>query len=214
MIIICLCTYTIGSVFQPESIGAFSVMVTNFPSIIILIFGPLVICLPDIIIKQINFSFFPTPTEYLQKHLKDEDFLKIMDNKNISTNDKGKLIFKKISRRYTKGFKYLQERLAAFRNQYKANSTMDVNLINKLKLDISSNNENQENSINPLQYPLKSTLLFSKKKKIESDKFVLKREVTKKNYEFLFKNSSKRNSLQVLQGPNDIMDKNNRNDTK
>jgi hypothetical protein len=57
-------------------------------------------------------------------------------------------------------------------------------------------------------------LLFSKKKKIESDKFVLKREVTKKNYEFLFKNSSKRNSLQVLQGPNDIMDKNNRNDTK
>lgn len=137
-----------------------------------------------------------------------------MDNKNISTNDKGKLIFKKISRRYTKGFKYLQERLAAFRNQYKANSTMDVNLINKLKLDISSNNENQENSINPLQYPLKSTLLFSKKKKIESDKFVLKREVTKKNYEFLFKNSSKRNSLQVLQGPNDIMDKNNRNDTK
>ena len=214
MIIICLCTYTIGSVFQPESIGAFSVMVNNFSSIIILIFGPLVICLPDIIIKQINFSFFPTPTEYLQKHLKDEDFLKIMDNKNISTNDKGKLIFKKISRRYTKGFKYLQERLAAFRNQYKANSTMDVNLINKLKLDISSNNENQENSINPLQYPLKSTLLFSKKKKIESDKFVLKREVTKKNYEFLFKNSSKRNSLQVLQGPNDIMDKNNRNDTK
>ena len=214
MIIICLCTYAIGSVFQPESIGAFSVMVQNFPSIIILIFGPFVICLPDIIIKQINFTFFPTPTEYLQQHLKDEDFLKIMDNKNISTNDKGKVIFKKISRRYTKGFKYLQERLAAFRNQYKANSTMDVNLINKLKLDISSNNENQENSINPLQYPLKSRALFSKKKKLESDKFILEREVTKKNYEFLFRNSDKRNSLQVLHGPNDIMDKNNRYDIK
>ena len=214
MIIICLCTYAIGSVFQPESIGAFSVMVKNFPSIIILIFGPFVICLPDIIIKQINFTFFPTPTEYLQQHLKDEDFLKIMDNKNISTNDKGKVIFKKISRRYTKGFKYLQERLAAFRNQYKANSTMDVNLINKLKLDISSNNENQENSINPLQYPLKSRALFSKKKKLESDKFILEREVTKKNYEFLFRNSDKRNSLQVLHGPNDIMDKNNRYDIK
>jgi hypothetical protein len=214
MIIICLCTYTIGSVFQPESIGAFSVMVNNFSSLIILIFGPFVICLPDIIIKQINFSFFPTPTEYLQKYLKDEDFLKIMDNKNISTNDKGKLIFKKISRRYTKGFKYLQERLAAFRNQCKVNSTMDVNLINKLKLDISSNNENQENSINPLQYPLKSTLLLSKKKKLESDKVVLEREKTKKNYEFLTKNISKRNSLQVLHGPNDILDKNNRYDIK
>lgn len=214
MIIICLCTYAIGSVFQPESIGAFSVMVENFPSIIILIFGPFVICLPDIIIKQINFTFFPTPTEYLQQYLKDEDFLKMMDNKNISTNDKGKVIFKKISRRYTKGFKYLQERLAAFRNQYKANSTMDVNLINKLKLDISSNNENQENSINPLQYPLKSRALFSKKKKLESDKFILEREVTKKNYEFLFRNSDKRNSLQVLHGPNDIMDKNNRYDIK
>ena len=214
MIIICLCTYAIGSVFQPESIGAFSVMVQNFPSIIILIFGPFVICLPDIIIKQINFTFFPTPTEYLQQYLKDEDFLKMMDNKNISTNDKGKVIFKKISRRYTKGFKYLQERLAAFRNQYKANSTMDVNLINKLKLDISSNNENQENSINPLQYPLKSRALFSKKKKLESDKFILEREVTKKNYEFLFRNSDKRNSLQVLHGPNDIMDKNNRYDIK
>jgi hypothetical protein len=150
----------------------------------------------------------------VQKNLKDEDFLKIMDNKNISTNDKGKLIFKKISRRYTKGFKFLQEKLAAIRNQYKANSTMDVNLINKLKLDISSNNENQENSINPLQYPLKSTALFSKKKNIESDKIVLERQVTKKNYEFLYKNNSKRNSLTVLHGPNDIIDINNRNEIK
>ena len=91
---------------------------------------------------------------------------------------------------------------------------MDVNLINKLKLDISSNNENQENSINPLQYPLKSTALFSKKKNIESDKIVLERQVTKKNYEFLYKNNSKRNSLTVLHGPNDIIDINNRNEIK
>ena len=55
IIIICLCTYSIGSILQPESIGALSVIIKNFPSLIIIIVGPFVVCLPDIIIKQISF---------------------------------------------------------------------------------------------------------------------------------------------------------------
>ena len=207
IIIICLCTYSIGSVFQPESIGAFSVIISNFLPLIMIIIGPFVICLPDIIIKQMNFSFFPTPTEYLQKNINNEDFIRILESKDIHTNDVGKLIVHKVSRRYTKGFKFLQERLQLFRSQYKINSTMDVNLINKLKLDISSNNENQENSIHPLQYQKKSKLLYSSTKKVESDNFILEKEKRKSNYENLI-NNIKRNSFQCLHGPNEIFDKN------
>ena len=154
-----------------------------------------------------NFSFFPTPTEYLQKNINNEDFIRILENKDIHTNDVGKLIVHKVSRRYTKGFKFLQERLQLFRSQYKINSTMDVNLINKLKLDISSNNENQENSIHPLQYQKKSKLLYSSTKKVESDNFILEKEKRKSNYENLI-NNIKRNSFQCLHGPNEIFDKN------
>ena len=200
IIIICLCTYTIGSYLQPESIGAFSVIIQNFPSIIIIIIGPFVVCLPDIILKQISFSFFPNPAEYLIKYQKDADYLKIMEDKNIFATDKGKLIVHKVSRRFTQGVKNLQERIQAFKN--KANSTMDVNLINKLKLDISL-----ENSINPLNNIMKKRLPLGIYKKNDhlSANFLKQHEQLDKNYEHLFNN---RNSLDFCQGPNDIVGKN------
>ena len=94
------------------------------------------------------FNFFPNPADYLKKYENDEDYLKILENKNITATTNGKLIIRQVSRRLTQGVKNLQERLQEFRN--KANSTLDVNLINKLKLDFSSNIDLHENSINPL----------------------------------------------------------------
>ena len=206
IIIILLCTYSIGSIFQPESIGAFSVIIRNLPSLFIIFVGPFVICLPDIIIKQLNFSFFPNPAEYVQKNIKDEEFLKIMENKDLYTNDKGKLIISKVSRRLTKGLLCLQEKLEAFRKQCKFNSTINANLMNKLKLDISSNNENHESSINPLQYHMKSKLLLKNMRNSESDNFTLNKEKVKRNSENLVK-KIKNNNLNFFQGPNDILDK-------
>ena len=204
IIIICLCTYTIGSYFQPESIGAFSVIIKNIPSIIIIIIGPFVVCLPDIIIKQMTFSFFPNPAEYLIKYQKDKDYLKIIEDKNISATDKGKLIFHKV-KKLTQGVKNLQEKLQAFRS--KANSTMDVNLINKLKLDISFNADLHENSINPLNNIMKNRLPLGQYKKNDnfSANHFKEKEKTNKNHEDLFNN---RNSLEFDQGPNDIIGKN------
>jgi len=206
IIITCLCTYTIGSYFQPESIGAFSIIMNNFSSIIIIIIGPFVVCLPDIIIKQLNFTFFPNPHDYLIKYKDNEDYLNLMENKNMFTNNKGKLIIRKVSRRLTQGVKQLQERIKAFRSR--ANSTMDVNLLNKLKLEFSSsNNDLHENSINPMNNMIKNRFhLLNVKKGQNHPNYGLEKEKTKKNIDYFVKNI-KKDSLDFYQGPNDIVDK-------
>ena len=78
--------------------------------------------------------------------------------------------------------------------------------MNKLKLDISSNNENHESSINPLQYHMKSKLLLKNMRNSESDNFTLNKEKVKRNSENLVK-KIKNNNLNFFQGPNDILDK-------
>ena len=203
IIIICLCSYSIGSILQPESIGALSIIINNFPTLIIIIIGPFVVCLPDIIIKQMSFSFFPNPSDYLIKYQKDEDYLRILENKNMSITNNGKLIFRQVSRRLTQGVKNLKERILEFRN--KANSTVDVNLINKLKLDFSSNMDLHDNSINPLNYKIKNRLPLGRLKKVENNDLFKEKQNTN-NYECLFK-KDKINNLGSYQGPNDIMDK-------
>ena len=204
IIITCLCTYSIGRILQPESIGALSVIINNFPTLIIIIIGPFVVCLPDIIIKQISFSFFPNPAEYLIKYQKDQDYLKILENKNMSITNNGKLIFRKVSRRLTQGVKNLKERIQVIRN--KANSTVDVNLINKLKLDFSYNVDLNENSINPLNCIIKNRLPIGRIKKVESNKIFMEKK-NKNNYEYILQ-KSKTNNLGNYQGPNDILDEN------
>ena len=203
IIIICLCTYSIGSILQPESIGALSVIIKNFPSLIIIIVGPFVVCLPDIIIKQISFSFFPNPADYLTKYQKNEDYLRILENKNLSISNNGKVIIRKVSRRLTQGVKNLQERIQEFRN--KANSTVDVNLKNKLKFDFSYNLDLHENSINPLNYMMKKRLPLGRIKKPENTKLFGEKQ-NENNYECMLK-KLKPSNLGSYQGPNDILDK-------
>ena len=204
IIIVILCTFSIGSFLQPESIGAISFIVHNSPSVIIIILGPFIVCLPDIIIKQIKFSFFPNPSDYLIKYQHDKDYIKIMEDKNLSTTNKGKLIVYKVSRKFTQGVKNLQERIQELKN--KANSTVDVNLINKLKLDISSNNDIQENSINPLNNINNNRLPLGRLKRKQNSNNIIEKQKSNINYEDIFKNN-KRNSLDVCQGPNDIESK-------
>ena len=127
-----------------------------------------------------------------------------MENKNISTTNNGIIIERKISRRLTQGVKNLQERIQEFRN--KANSTVDVKLINKLKLDFSSNIDLHENSINPLNNMMKNGLPLGKTKKSNNRLFIEKQQ-TSKNVEFMFQNNPNNNML-FFQGPNDIIDNN------
>ena len=123
----------------------------------------------------------------------------------ISNN--GKVIIRQVSRRLTQGVKNLQEKIQEFKN--KANSTVDVNLINKLKLDISSNVDIHENSITPLNNLMKNRLSFGIiNKKENNSNYYMEKEITKQNYECLYQNNNKGNNLGLFQGPNDITDKN------
>jgi len=61
----------------------------NLKSIMIVIVTPLITLLPDIIIKQINYNLFPTPSEYLENFRGTTEFIKINNSesrfiKNIS----------------------------------------------------------------------------------------------------------------------------------
>ena len=152
------------------------------------------------------FNFFPNPADYLKKYENDEDYLKILENKNITATTNGKLIIRQVSRRLTQGVKNLQERLQEFRN--KANSTLDVNLINKLKLDFSSNIDLHENSINPLNNMMKNRLPLGRFKKIENNIFIEKQEINN-NYDIFYENNNNKViNIPLYQGPNDIVDKN------
>jgi hypothetical protein len=131
----------IGQIFQPEVIGIFSELFSNLKSIIIIFFGPFIICLPDIIVKQITFQFFPNPSEYLFKFQKDDEYKKILLNDNISTNRLGKILVKKISKKFTKG--YINES-----RKRDSNPNNSFKIINTLKDDLNNNTKYPLNDSN------------------------------------------------------------------
>ena len=149
IIIIILCTCQIGKIFQPESIGIFNKIITKFPSLAMILLGPFIICLPDIIIKQISYTYFPTPVEYIMKNMKDRNYMEIMFNKNVSTNNLGHCLVERKSKKYAKGFRYIQNKIRLTRIYTRLNSSMRGS--NPLKF---SNNESNlqlvdlNNSIN------------------------------------------------------------------
>ena len=148
-IIIILCTNQIGKLLQPESIGVFSKIITKFPSLVMIILSPFIICLPDIIIKQISYTYSPTPVQYIMKNMTDSKYLEIMNNYNVSTSKSGKYLIDRKSKKYAKGFRYIQNKIRLSQIYKRLNSTMKG--INPAIFDINESNQQLielNNSIN------------------------------------------------------------------
>jgi hypothetical protein len=141
IIIIFLCIPAIGRIFQPEIIGIFWDIFKNIKCIIIIICGPFLILLPDIILKQIFFTFIPNPNEYLKKFFYDPDFKKIISTENISTNRKGKIQVKRVSKVYTMGV------ISESSKTNKRSSVMQSNI----KIPLSKFDNDNNNTRNPLK---------------------------------------------------------------
>ena len=141
IIIIFLCVPAVGRVFQPEIVGIFWDIIKNLNCVIIIICGPFLILLPDIICKQIFFIFFPNPNEYLKKYYRNNDFRKIITNENISTNRKGKIQVKRVSKIYTMG---------VISEASKTNKRTSV-IQSNIKLPSSKLDNENNNTRNPLK---------------------------------------------------------------
>ena len=160
----------IGQIFQPEVIGIFSELFSNLKSIIIIFFGPFIICLPDIIVKQITFQFFPNPSEYLFKFQKDDEYKKILLNDNISTNRLGKILVKKISKKFTKGYiNESRKRVSNPNNSFKIINTLKDDLNNNTKYPLNDSNYDvskiDNNILDNLNNPESNNKIFSKRNK-------------------------------------------------
>ena len=111
IVLICLCLYPIGKIFQPEVIGVFKEIMTNFQCLTLILLGPFLICLPDILVKQIYYTYFPNPVEYLLKYQNDKGYLNIVENVLVKTNTTGKIIEDKTKKKFTKGFNEIQNKI-------------------------------------------------------------------------------------------------------
>ena len=170
VILICLCLPTFGEIFQPEVIGVFGELFSNFKCIVIIICGPFLICLPDVIAKQISFQFFPNPSEYLYKYKKDEEFKKILLNDNLSTNRLGKIQVQKCSKKFTKGFINESRKLESTpNNSFKIINTMKDDLNNNTKYPLNDSNydvsKNDNNILENLNNAESNNKIISKRNK-------------------------------------------------
>lgn len=75
-------TENIAKVFQNEIIGIVDVLISNFQSFLILIIAPIVCILPDLIMKQLFYNIYPTPGQYINKHLCSEEFQAIINSES------------------------------------------------------------------------------------------------------------------------------------
>ena len=149
IVIICLCLYPIGKFFQPEVIGVFKEIISNFQCVTLILFGPFLVCLPDILVKQVYYTYFPNPVEYLLKNQKANKYLNIIQNELFKTNTLGKIIEDKTKRRFTKGFNEIQNRLK-FLNK-KTNKPFNTAVTRAQQLTLIkevTENSNIDNSIN------------------------------------------------------------------
>ena len=72
IILVCLCTEFFGKIFQNELVGVYDIFI-DLKTWIIVIIAPFVICLPDIIISQLLYTFTPNPSEYIRKYRHTEE---------------------------------------------------------------------------------------------------------------------------------------------
>ena len=91
IILVCLCTEFFGQMFQNELVGVYDIF-TDLKSWIIIIVAPFAICLPDVLISQLMYTFIPNPSEYIRKYRHSEEMKMLIG--------KEEAIIKKLSRSF------------------------------------------------------------------------------------------------------------------
>ncbi len=102
-----LSTVEFSKKLQPELMGVVPAMFFYGKSIIIILIGPLIACLPDITIKQILWNLYPTPSQYLQKHINHPDVKRILKNMPETKSSAG---LRNYNIRKTRTLKYEMEK--------------------------------------------------------------------------------------------------------
>ena len=77
--------------FQNELVGVYDIF-TDLKSWIIIIVAPFAICLPDVLISQLMYTFIPNPSEYIRKYRHSEEMKMLIG--------KEEAIMKKLSRSF------------------------------------------------------------------------------------------------------------------
>ena len=75
-------TEVLSKNLQNEIIGIFSSIFGNWKVLMIFIFAPFICVIPDFIFKQIQFSLYPTPSQYISKFIDSNEFNEIMNSKS------------------------------------------------------------------------------------------------------------------------------------
>ena len=151
IVLIAFSTNSIGKMFQPEVIGVFFDIISNAKSLFIIIFAPFIICLPDIMLKQIIFTYIPNPSEYITKYKRDKEFIKILNNTNIKTTKEGKLLINKTSIKYTQGYincSQLNSRKQESNNNPNNEIAVKEDNINLSKIPLKTSNNLSNGNIN------------------------------------------------------------------
>ena len=108
VVIVLICFEPIGEIFQPQAIGVFNMIITNYESVIMGLLGPFVILIPDIIIRQIRLTFFPNPCDTLMTFQKDEKFLQIMENDNVRLDKEGSILVESQRKTFAAGYELVE----------------------------------------------------------------------------------------------------------
>jgi hypothetical protein len=218
IVLIAFSTNSIGKIFQPEVIGVFFDIISNMKSLFIIIFAPFIICLPDIMFKQIFFTYIPTPSEYITKFKQDKEYIKILNSTNIKTNKEGKILINKTSIKYTQGYIMLSQLNSRKQESRELIKNNEFNIrednINLSKIPFKTSNFSNGN-INIENHNILDTL-NDDFKKYRASKSNLENRVSNGIKSFTFKNQNyKQNNLKdkdntdCIKNLNEIEEKNN-----
>ena len=220
IVLIAFSTNSIGKIFQPEVIGVFFDIISNMKSLFIIIFAPFIICLPDIMFKQIFFTYIPTPSEYITKFKQDKEYIKILNSTNIKTNKEGKILINKTSIKYTQGYIMLSQLNSRKKESGELNKNNEFNIkednINLSKIPFKTSNNFSNGNIMFDNHNILDNINDEFKKYRASKSNLECNRVSNGIKSFTFKNQNyKQNNLKdndgtgVIKNLNEIEEKNN-----
>ena len=121
IIVFVLCTDKLAFALQNELANVLQNLFKDMKFWLLIIFGPFLATIIDITIKQISYSAFPIPTNYIKQHMNDITFKSIVfndeDNDKHYASAEAKMAEKKIKEILKKARELKKKRLIEKRNQ-------------------------------------------------------------------------------------------------
>jgi magnesium-transporting ATPase (P-type) len=121
IVVFVLCTDKLAFTLQNELANVLQNLFKDLKFWLLMIFGPFLATIIDITIKQISYSAFPIPTNYIKQHMNDITFKSIVfndeDNDKHYASAEAKMAEKKIKEILKKARELKKKRLIEKRNQ-------------------------------------------------------------------------------------------------